>query len=463
MRGEESGIGRLLDMTNDPRPLIHGYLDRELFDEQVRELNDWIKEDPRHAQEFVSCALLHDRLYDKYRSRAFLEVNRLGVARLKLRGHRWLRWGLAAGLLMGIGIGLAVVGSRAARPGPGGAVASLVEARDVVWGEGEPPIAVGTRLGPRAIHCASGTFRLVFDAGAVVALEGPADLRILSGMRILAVRGRFTAHVDGRAKGFAVETPNTVVVDQGTEFGVEVDASSQTEVVVFQGLVDLARSGPADGPAPIKRLGRGEGMRVGSAGLLSRIVSVERRPGDDGWSTGPSSDRGAVIRSVRDNIRGLDSSKYYQIVRHGLDEDAPAYVDRIHQWNGLDPWGFPAFLRGADYIMTFNEDKTAPDLLVTVEMARAATLYVFYDTRLQTPAWLLERFTDTDILIGLDEGWPGGRPQPVGRGKGASIDTVFSVWKCELGPDESITLGNLGEQENGVGNAMYGIAAMSRP
>ena len=48
-----------------------------------------------------------------------------------------------------------------------------------------------------------------------------------------------------------------------------------------------------------------------------------------------------MIRSVHDNIRGLDSSKYYQIVRRGLDDDAPAYVDRTHQWNGLDRGGSP--------------------------------------------------------------------------------------------------------------------------
>ena len=450
-------------MTNDPRALIHGYLDDQLSDEQVRELNDWIKEDPRHARQFASCALLHDRLRDQYRSRAILEGDRLGRARPKLGERRRRRWGLAAAML--IGIGLAVLGWGAARRGPGGEVASLVEARDVVWGEGQSPIAVGARLGPRDIRCASGTFKLAFDVGTLVAIEGPADLRILSDMRILAARGRITAHVEGRAKGFAIATPNTLVVDQGTEFGVEIDASGQTDVVVFQGLVDLARSEPADRPAPIKRLGRGEGMRVGSSGLLSRIVSVERRPGDDEWATGPSSDHGAVIRSVRDNIRGLDSSKYYQIVRRGLDDDAPAYVDRIHQWDGLDRGGLPAFLRGADYIMTFNDDKLIMDLSVTVELARAATLYVFHDKRLATPRWLRERFTDTGISIGLDEGpGQGGPPESVvGQGPGASIDHVFSVWRCDLNPDETIELGDNGAKENERDNSMYGIAAVSRP
>ena len=449
-------------MTDDPEALIHGYLDDQLSDEQVRELNDWIKQDVRNAQRFASCSLLHDRLHDHYRSRAVLSGNWLGRIGPKLGDGRWRRWGLAAAIL--ISLGLSVVGWRIARHGQGGKVASLVEARDVVWGVGQAPIAVGTRLGPRDIRCSSGTFKLVFDSGAEVALEGPADLRILSGMRILAVLGRLTAHVDARAKGFAIETPNTLVIDQGTEFGVEVDASGRTDVVVFRGLVDLAPSEPVDRPAPIRHLGQGEGMRVGDAGLLSRIVSVQRGPGDDEWATGPSSDRGAVIRSVRDNIRGLDSSKYYQIVHRGLDDDAPAYVDRTHQWNGLDEGGLPAFLRGADYIMTFNEDKWMKDLSVTVQLAKPATLYVFYDARLAPPPWLSERFTDTGVSIGLDEGpWPGGPPQSVARGPGTSIDNVFTVWKCELGPDATIELGDVGMNKSGVGNAMYGIAAVSRP
>lgn len=446
-------------MSDDPRALIHGYLDGQLAEASVRELDDWINEDPGHARLFASYALLHDRLHDQYRSRAVLAGDRPGGGGAGPRPRRRRHRVLAAVAL--VGVGLVILGSRAARHGPGGEVASLVEARAVVWGEGQPAIEVGTRLGLRDIRCDSGTFKLRFDVGASVALEGPAELRILSGMRILALRGRITAHVDGRAKGFAIETPNTLVVDLGTEFGVEIDADGRTDVVVFQGLVDLARPEPAAHPAPIKLLGRGEGMRIGSAGDLSRIVSVERRPGDDEWATGPSPDQGAVIRSVRDNIRGLNSSKYYQIVRRGLYDDAPAYVDRTYQWNGLDRGGIPAFLRGADYIMTFNEDKWMRELSVTVEVARAATLYVFYDTRLATPRWLADHFTDVGSSIGLDEdSWPEGPPRTLDRGAGKSIDTVFSIWSCDLDADESI---NLGAAEDGGGSAMYGIAAVPRP
>jgi ferric-dicitrate binding protein FerR (iron transport regulator) len=485
-------------MTTDPKALIHGYLDGVLSDAQFQELNDWIKEDPAHAQEFASIALLHDRLHDQARARAVLHDDQLGsgeqplwdscrvrspwrrpVAALRLRlgrlpwdrsrvapssnGQRfrgWRRRSAVAAVV--IGIGLAALGFRSQfLGGGGGAVASLVEARDVVWDHGQTPIALNARIPPGEIRCQSGMLKLAFDSGALVALEGPADLRILSGMRIRALRGRITAHVDDRAKGFAIETPNTVVVDQGTEFGVEVDAAGQTGVVVFQGLVDLARRVPSERSTPFKRLSQGEGMRIGRSGSLSRIVAVERRPGDDAWSTGPAADDDAVIRSVHDNIRGPECSKYYQLVRRGLDDDVPAYVDRLHQWNGLDARGLPAFLRGADYIMPFNDDKWTKSLQVTVAVACDATLYVFFDDREKIPPWLSERFTDTGVNIGLDEcSGPTGKPLAAGRGPGQSIDHVLSVWKCELGRGESIKLGALlGARQN---MTMYGIAAVPR-
>ena len=125
---------------------------------------------------------------------------------------------------------------------------------------------------------------------------------------------------------------------------------------------------------------------------------------------------------------------------------------------------FRSFLRDADYVMTFNEDKWITDLSITVTMAQAARLYVFYDARLVTPAWLSDRFADLGVSIGLDEdSWSSGPPQALGQGPGQSIDTVFSVWSCDLAADEAISLGNLGSKEHQSGNAMYGIAAVARP
>lgn len=333
-------------------------------------------------------------------------------------------------------------------------LATVTEARSVIWAQGQRPLALNARIEAGELRCLAGRLRLAFDSGAVVTLEGPADLKIDSGMRIRAVRGRITAVVADRAKGFTIETPSAVVVDQGTEFGVEVDAAGQTGVVVFKGLVDLAQSASAfaDRAAPIKRLRQGEGLRVGRAGGLSRIFSVDRRSSDDDWSIGPSRDGDALIRSVRDNIRDLSSSNYYEVVHRGLADGKLAYVDRLYQWKGVGPEGLPDFLRAADYVMPFNGDKFTRNLQIHVEVARPATLFLFYDDRQQVPAWLAAGFTDTGVDILLDVA-----VAPTWKKK--RRDFTFSVWKRDVEPGEPIVLGSI---DVGVIEAMYGIAAAER-
>jgi hypothetical protein len=438
--------------------LIDAVIDGRCDEAGLRRLAELVRDDPAARRAYLAQMRMH-ALLDWRHGRVGTAADRGRPGRRPQQGFVGRYWGIAAILLISVGL-ILLASLSARRVGPG--VATLIEARDIVWAQGQPPIPVHSRVEPGAIRCASGTLRLAFDSGALVTLEGPADLGILSGMRLRALRGRITARMKGDTKGFTVETPNTLVVDQGTEFGVEVEASGRTGVVVFEGLVDLSCGGSANSPGPTRRLGQGEGMRIDPAGAMSRIIAVERRPGDDGWSTDPASDREAVIRSVRDNIRGLDSSKYYQIVPRGLDEDAPAYVDRPHEWNGVDPAGLPAFLRGADYIMPFNDDKWTDDLAITVEMARAATLFVFLDDRERPPpSWLAGTFTNTGVKIGLDEqSWPDPTLFTVERGPGRSINHVFSVWKREVSQDEAITLGGLRGGRND--RAMYGIAAVLR-
>jgi hypothetical protein len=439
---------------------------------QMAQLEAELRADPRARAAYLHYTLLHAQLSltdaalmaqaqaavpeptDSH-ARPFTLVE--GLARRAGRTVRDRPWmfGTAAACLIAL-----LVGGLAAlrRPGimpPHGAVASLVEARDLVWAQGQAPIVASARLEPQEIRWLGGTLTLAFDSGALVTLVGPADVQLLSDMRLRAARGRITTRVQGRARGFAIETPSTVVVDRGTEFGLEVDTAGQTGVVVFKGLVDLALPGPAQGPAAIKRLSQGEGMRIGRTGHMSRIVAVERGSDLDEWSIGPSTnqDQDVVIRSIRDNLRDLGSSKYYEVVHGGLADGAASYVDRLFQWRGLGPGGLPDFLRGADYIMTFNDDKRTADLQITVELGPAATLYIFYDDRQATPPWLVQQFTDTGVNIGLDvtadPGWdPKTPPYP------------YSVWKRDLEPGASISLG---ANEIGAARSMYGIAAAHRP
>jgi hypothetical protein len=438
--------------------LIDAVIDGQCDPAGLRQFEELVRDDPCAREMYLDQIRIH-ALLEWHHGRVVPSIDCAERHPSRWWGNGRLRWGLAAVAMIAVSLTTALAWLWH-RDRAQSEIATLVEAREVVWGASETPIAVNERLSPRAIRWSSGTLGLEFDSGASITLVGPGDLDIVSDKRLRAVRGRITARVGGEAKGFSVETPSTRVVDQGTEFGVEVDAVGRTGVVVFQGLVDLTRPEYASGPAAV-RLTQGEALRVDRTGGLSRIVAVDRQS-DGAWSTEPSLDRNIVIRSVHDNVRGLASSKYYQIVHRGLYDDAQAYVDRPHEWNGLDASGLPEFLLGADYIMPFNDDKWTKDLEITVDMEQAATLFVFMDDREKTPSWLAGQFTDTRVKIGLDEGsWPDPSKFSVARGPGRSINQRFSVWKRDVEGDESITLGGLtGEFNN---RSMYGVAAVARP
>ena len=171
---------------------------------------------------------------------------------------------------------------------------------------------------------------------------------------------------------------------------------------------------------------------VKNSGEFERVVSVQRNNFMAGRERRDRRVVESVISDVRDNIRDVDSAvKSYQIVHGGLEEDCLAFVDRNHQWNGLEATGMPPFLVGTDYIMPFNDDKFVSGLELKLTLARPATLYIFLDDNMEAPVWLRDKFTDTGLGIGLDcsrTEWH--RNHSLGVGPGNSIDFKFSIWKC---------------------------------
>ncbi|SMP42310.1 hypothetical protein SAMN06265222_101758 [Neorhodopirellula lusitana] len=58
-------------MSANIQDLIHGYFDETLSREQFQQLNQWIKSDPLHAQQFASELMLHDRLRNEFVAKEF--------------------------------------------------------------------------------------------------------------------------------------------------------------------------------------------------------------------------------------------------------------------------------------------------------------------------------------------------------------------------------------------------------
>lgn len=336
------------------------------------------------------------------------------------------------------------------------------------WSFGRP----GDR-NPRGFHFGEtvwveqGLVEMQLAGGTIGQLQAPVILQLLSQNRVRLLRGKIKVHVPARTDGFTVETPSAEVVDLGTEFSVEA-AETGTDLVVYGGKVDLKvphnGSGASRPTVTSKQFTAGQAVRVDLNGTLSRIMNVKS-------SAYPSAlDRPKqpqVITSVVDNIRRDDVWAYYEIVWGGMAEDANAFVDRFHQWNGADASGIPTYLVGGDYVKTFNDDKMADEYQIEVDLARPATLYVLLDTRASPPQWLTDSFTNTGDRIGIDETHHH-RPGPTNTleaGPGNSIDRLYSIWKMDVPAGGRVVLGPNGKSPTPAlwNNSMYGIVAVPLP
>jgi hypothetical protein len=326
-----------------------------------------------------------------------------------------------------------------------------------------------------SVRLESGVTTLALDKVGTVTVEGPADFELVGPLRARLNRGRIDVHVTEKTgHGFAIETPDGVVTDFGTKFTLNVAKGSDSSLIVREGEVDLQAGnlGQMPGNDRRQRLVGGEAVSFNAIGNVQRIMSIIAGPADVGGAEQPgvSKSTGPLITRVVDNIRDPETNWYYEIVPKGLREDAVAYVDRTHEWNGVDEKGIPEFLVGADYVRTFNDDKRRREMEIMVEISRPVDLYVFWDERQPPTKWLQNKFTDTGLKIGLDEA-SFKNPKSDNEisnptysteiGAGKSIDHRYSIWRrVILSPCEVLLKGPQKIGKTDV--AMYGIAAVAR-
>ncbi len=466
-----------MDSTNDKlfrtiHRLVHAQLEGSLTPAEREQLDSLLVEDPAahrmYAEYLQQTAALRWLCLDEFSAVGESPIS-LASANVadSARRRPWMPQMLAAlactMAVAAIGWQLFIRAGSSATPNQQ-QVATITGLREVLW----LPTAESDRLLSRChvgerLQLQQGTAELTFDAGVQLTVYGPADFEITSATSIRCRRGRVTTLANARGRGFTIETPQAKVVDLGTQFGLSISDDGETQVVVFQGSVDLSTNAvESTEHATSRRLEQGDALSLNKAGKFERVVSVERNQFLAGVHGVSGRTREPVIVDVRDNIRTAESMKSYQIVHGGLQEDALCFVDRDHEWNGMDATGLPEFLVGGDYVMPFNDDKFVRDLEITVQIARPATLYVFLDNNMEVPGWLREGFTDTGLDIGLDGAkteWHERNSLAVRAGR--SIDFPFSVWKREIKQAETIRLGGLEPPDiRSRGFNMYGIAAV---
>ncbi len=132
------------------------------------------------------------------------------------------------------------------------------------------PVQLGDTIGTGMVSFESGYLELEFYRGARVTIAGPAKLELVDSGKAICHYGKIRAFVPKVARGFTILTPESEVVDLGTEFGLEVLPSGETEVHVIHGEVEVY-----------------EGQKRSKAPQIVAADQAMRFEGRDGWKLIP--------------------------------------------------------------------------------------------------------------------------------------------------------------------------------
>ncbi|MDC0265725.1 LamG domain-containing protein [Mariniblastus sp.] len=148
-------------------------------------------------------------------------------------------------------------------------VAIVTQSYDTQWA-GETQLQIGSSVSPGKVQLLSGLIQLEFYRGAVVVVEGPAELEFVNADRMICRRGRLRAHVPPQAEGFAILSPNVELVDLGTEFGMDVADDGSASVHVFDGKVELYEAGTDRSVESRQEFNESEGATVSAGGQIAQ-------------------------------------------------------------------------------------------------------------------------------------------------------------------------------------------------
>lgn len=278
-------------MTEQHEHLISLFLQTpsELSEEQTRELSNWIVEDSANTKEFIQASLfrrsIHDILINSDKARnnilhegmnsdSFFDKRVWGellkeeaiadkveikipspaeeaptpkieperTAR-KINKVTFITSILSTAAMFFLIVYLEFLPSTA-----NVAVATLTDSVDAQWAEstfalGSENFRLTTNHAPLMLR--EGYAELIFDNDAKVVIEAPAEFQVISYDQIRLTYGRLFTTVPPGATGFIVSTPNSKIIDLGTEFGVEAGINGTTELHVVKGKASFV-SGPKD-------------------------------------------------------------------------------------------------------------------------------------------------------------------------------------------------------------------------
>ncbi len=156
-------------------------------------------------------------------------------------------------------------------------IATLSTSLDATLFTNNQTVIPGARLTNQKnpLFLQTGLIEIMFDGGAKVLLEAPATFRLKSASRMVLRTGQLFALVPESARGFIVETPNSRIIDMGTEFGIQVKQDGTSDLHMFKGSAALTSDSGSRAKKTLT-LKAGQAKRVDTSGQARDIPIKEQ-------------------------------------------------------------------------------------------------------------------------------------------------------------------------------------------
>ena len=240
--------------------LCDAIIDEHATSAQTERLRQLLDGNQQAQQDYSSYMMLHAEIF--WQTEMFASQNQPhaiadsldGSANPSYFSSSISRLWLAAMLMLGAGLGMLLVwvwtpnantpvvaSNPVERIAEQQLVARVTGTRNCRWAlsEDNEPIGFDSPIyAGQELQLVDGLAEITFLTGVRVILQAPARLDLSSLDRGILHEGKLTASVPKAAEGFQIACRGITIVDRGTEFGLNSKKSGETEVHVFQGLVD---------------------------------------------------------------------------------------------------------------------------------------------------------------------------------------------------------------------------------
>ncbi|MFD0893886.1 FecR domain-containing protein [Luteolibacter ambystomatis] len=239
-------------MAHDWQNWIDRLKSRDLTQEELREFEDALREDPALADEYLDALLTDTSLEAEGLPdpRAWMRSMVASPLSSPIPRRAYYRspgfWAAAAAVVLIMGAAGFFTGRSsvhpkvAMTPGKPEPVATITDADDAAAAVGlkiGAPLDKGTLVIPDQSKVG-----IAMRSGARLEIRGPANLELENSERIRLDKGRLSTYAPEYAHGFTVVTNDGRVVDLGTRFITSAGTKLGTEVHVLDGLVETYSS-----------------------------------------------------------------------------------------------------------------------------------------------------------------------------------------------------------------------------